>query len=42
MDEVQVVRTQGMERIRQAMSAVISAVCDLPTAYFETLDAAAE
>ena len=42
MDEVQVARTPGMERIRQAMSAVIAAVCGLPAAYFETQDAAAE
>lgn len=42
MDEVQVIPTPGMERIRQAMSAVIAAVCRLPAAYFETLDTAAE
>ncbi len=42
MDEVRVVPLPGMERVRSAMTAVIAAVCRLPSAYFETLGAAAE
>lgn len=42
MDEIQVVPTPGMERIRSAMTAVIDAVCRLPSTYFATQDAAAE
>ncbi|MDP7548388.1 MAG: N-formylglutamate amidohydrolase [Alphaproteobacteria bacterium] len=42
MDEVRVIPLPGMERIRAAMEAVVAAVCRLPSAYFETLGAAAE
>ncbi len=42
MDEVRVVPLPGMERVRAAMTAVIAAVCRLPSAYFESLGAAAE
>ena len=42
MDEVRVVPLPGMERIRLAMTAVIAAVCGLPSTYFESLSAAAE
>ncbi len=42
MDEEQILPTPGMARVRSAMTAVIAALCRLPSAYFAPQSAAAE
>ncbi|MDP6874512.1 MAG: N-formylglutamate amidohydrolase [Alphaproteobacteria bacterium] len=42
MDEELVLPTPGLARVRTAMTAVITALCRLPSAYFAPQDAAAE